>query len=93
MKRITLMATLISITFTLACEKPEPKEKTPEHEACIERAETYFKCKMGEVSGAGEAVEKQVNRMVEGNRRRANTSLEKCESVLAKVKPDDSCQP
>ena len=93
MKRTLFTIALISLSFAIGCEKPAPKEKTAQHKECLERAEKYFDCKLSEVSGAGAAVEKQVNRMVEGNRRRANISQEKCEAVLAKVTPEDSCQP
>lgn len=93
MKYLAGAIVLAAFSCSLGCEKPAPKEKTPEHQACLERAETYFKCKMSEASGGGAAVEKQVKRMVDGNRRRAEISQEKCEAVLAKVSPDDTCKP
>lgn len=93
MKRTLLTVAIILLLGSMGCEKPAPREKTPEHTACLERAEAYFECKTTEASGAGSAVEKQVKRMVEGNRRRAEISQEKCEAVLAKVTPEDSCQP
>ncbi len=86
-------AILIGVALAaIACEKPAPKEKTPEHLECLERAEAYLACKEKEAASAGPA-EKQILRAVEANRRKANISADKCESVLGNVGADDSCAP
>ena len=81
------------ISTSVACEKPPPKEKTPEHAACIQQATTYVDCKIKEAAELGEMGGKPVKRAAEANRNRANISLEKCQAVLAKIDPKDACKP
>lgn len=76
-----------------ACDPPPPKEKTPEHLACLTTAEQYLSCKTNEAAGLDETMKKPIMRAVEANRRKANISQAKCESVLAAVPGDDSCKP
>lgn len=87
---------LISLAFAsllaAACEKPAPKEMTPEHEQCVAEVDAYAECKLDEASQLGELAGKQIKRSVEANQRLARGSMAKCKETLQKLS-DDPCAP
>lgn len=86
---ILAVAALLALA---ACEKPAPKEITPEHQACIDQVDEYATCKMDEAKQLGELAGKQIKRSVEANQRLAKGSASNCEDVMSRI-ADDPCAP
>ena len=92
MRHVSTLLITLSLASLAACEKPAPKEMTPEHKACVEKVEKYAECKLKEAAQLGDLAGKQIKRSVEANQRLAKGTMAKCKETLEKVS-GDPCAP
>lgn len=91
--RMVAIAVAALVWGASACDtQTTPKEVSPEHQACMDKVETYLTCVEGQAAELPGAAAKQMKRSTEANRRKSTFSLDKCESVLASAS-EPSCLP
>ena len=92
------LTTIVGISLlACACEsKPavDPNApKTPEWEACIQKVESYAKCKIDEAGQIDEGIQRRVTKQMKVKQNQSVASEAICQKALTGLPGDDPCVP